>query len=164
MSLAWIQLLRMGASLMLTLLLLCATLYNEAAYAVFDSVWQKAAVVAGTNHYLAMLFHADSVIGQVMYHPHSVPAVVAYSLLYIGLCIGLCFSLLPYTTQRRLALLLYGLACLTSFFLLVGSKLTGALLLVTLSSQLIHFIVSPLPVIVFVPLLRWYLPSATTVH
>ena len=160
-SLTHVRLLRIGLSVILTLLLFGATLYNEQAYHVLDSYWQRTTIALGADQHLLSLPLSGSAISQVMRRPHSIPAVLLYSVLYIGICLALLFTLLPIPRQRRLVLLFYGLTGVVSILLLLGSKVGSSTSLTILNSQLIHFVVSPLPVIMLAPLLRWYASNST---
>ena len=95
-----------------------------------------------------------------MHHPHSVPAVLSFGVLYIGVCVALQFVLLSQASQRRLVGWFYGSVCVAVLGLLLASKLGGSAALAALDRQLVHFLISPLPVIALVPLLQWYMPAA----
>lgn len=88
----------------------------------------------------------------------SLPTMLTYGVLYTGACLLLLRFLLPRGGRRmRWALLLYGTVFVVCGILLLVGKLAGDVPWVyRLARRLIDFIVSPLPVIVLVPLLRWY--------
>ena len=152
---------RVGISVVLWLLLFGATLWNEQAYHLLDMCWQKAVATLGVEQHVPSLLQPGNVVSQVMRRPHSIPAVLLYSVLYVGICLLLLFSLLLAPLQRRLVVLFYGLAGIASVLLLMGSRVGASPSLAILSSELVHFVVSPVPVIMLIPLLRWYAPQAT---
>ncbi|WP_188548696.1 XrtX-associated membrane protein [Hymenobacter qilianensis] len=155
------RIIRIGCCLLLVLLLFSASLFAEQLYAVLGTFCQSLFDALGVAAYLPRLFEQGGVIGQTMNRPHSIPAVILYSLLYVTVCLALLFLLLPYPTQRRYVLLFYGIIAVASLLLLVTNKLVGPNFSITiLTSHLLHFLVSPVPVIILVPLLRWY--SANT--
>jgi hypothetical protein len=86
----------------------------------------------------------------------SLPAMLTYGLLYCGLCLALLGLLLG--TCRRLgpALATYGLGFAGCALLIALGKLGQQQWAYQLARRLIDGIVSPLPVVVLVPLLRWY--------
>lgn len=141
---------RLVGSVLLGLLLLAATLHNEALYALFDGWWHRAAGALGLG-----LGQPRGAVSPLLHQARSIPAVVAYGVLYLGLCLGLLFLLVPAGPSQRLVLLFYGVAGVATGLLVLGSRVGGGPMLAVLASQLLHFIVSPLPVIMLVPLLRW---------
>jgi hypothetical protein len=140
--------------------LFSATLSNEALYAAFGNFWRKLSGIAGTSLQASALLHS-SAIEQITNTHRDAPAILTYGALYVSICFVLLLLLLTSASQRRVAMLFYVSATLVFIVLFTGGKL-GSTVLLQLSSQLIHFIVSPLPVIVLVPLLRWYLPHKNT--
>lgn len=140
-------------SLLVGLLLLGAN--NEELYALFDGWWQRAVGALGLAHSLPGLLQPSSSVSPLLHQARSIPAVLLYSVLYLGLCLGLLFLLVPVGHSQRLVLFFYAGAGLATGLLLLGSQVGGGPTLAVLASQLVHFIVSPGPVIVLVPLLRW---------
>ncbi|WP_394347217.1 XrtX-associated membrane protein [Hymenobacter radiodurans] len=152
---------RLGCCLLLVLILFSASFYAEQLYAVLGTFCQRLFDTLGLTPYLPRFFEQGSVISQTMNRPHSIPAVILYSLLYVTVCLALLFLLLPYPRQRRYVLFFYGITSIISLLLLVTNKLVGPNFSLTIiTSHLLHFLVSPVPVIILVPLLRWY--SANT--
>lgn len=149
---------RIIGSLLLIVLLFAATMYNEKIYAEIGSLWQKLFSPIVSTPSSTLPLQSDSLVGQLTHQPRNIPAIVLYSLLYLCACILLLFLILPHPQQRKLVLISYAFAGFLVVFLLLGSVIGGKLLL-TLNTQLIHFIVSPMPVIVLAPLLRWYFPA-----
>ena len=147
---------RIAGAFVLIAALFSATLNNEALYVVLGHVWQKFFFVAGISPRASPAI-VGRVTEQVTNTARYALAVLTYGALYVGTCLVLLWLLLSSAPQRRIAIIFY--ECATLFFtvLLVAGKL-GSSVLLQLSSQLIHFIVSPVPVVVLVPLLRWYLP------
>jgi hypothetical protein len=143
-------------SLVLGVLLLAATLSNEVVYDVFGRFWQQVFELLGMGYQASALPTASNSAGAVLNKPRNLPAVASYGALYVTACLGLLFLMLPHARQRRLVLGFYAVAG-TAFVLLLGLSRVGNMgVLAILASQLLHFIVSPVPVIMLVPLLRWY--------
>lgn len=145
---------RIGGALLLIGVLFWATLHNELLYRLFGGFWQRTFALLGVSQQVPAIMHSGGALGQVTNQPRDIPAVLSYSVLYVGICLSLLFLLLPRRSQHRLVLLAYGAAGVAFIGLLVIGKL-GSSASLTLSNQLIHFIVSPMPVIVLAPLLQW---------
>ncbi|WP_157530314.1 XrtX-associated membrane protein [Hymenobacter norwichensis] len=146
---------RGAGSVALVALLLVATLSNEAVYSVLGNFWQQIFELLGIKQ-TAAAPAAETSVGTVLNRPRNLPAVLSYGALYVLACLTLLFLLLPHGRQRRLVLGFYAIAG-TAFVVLIGiSRLGNAAVLAVLANQLLHFIVSPVPVIMLVPLLRWY--------
>ena len=150
---------RIVGGLLLIALLFSATLYNEVLYALFGLFWQKLFRWTGISQHVPLLLQSNGIIGQVTHRARDIPAVLSYSVFYVGTCLILLFLLLSSAAQRRMVVLFYGFTCVISLCLFVLGSAFSSGVSMTLNSQLVHFIVSPLPVIVLVPLLRWYLSS-----
>ena len=151
---------RIAAGVLLGGLLFGATIWNSELYAALDAGWQWVFAAVGLSRYAPRLLQQGSGVGQLMHHPHSVPAVLSFGVLYIGVCVALQLILLPQASQRRLVGWFYGSACVMALGLLLAGKRGGSTALAELDRQLVHFLISPLPVIVLVPLLKWYMPAA----
>ncbi|MDF7812916.1 hypothetical protein [Hymenobacter sp. YC55] len=126
-------------------------------WVVFDALtagWQRVFTSIGLADELAAL--QRSVSRQITWR--SLPTMLSYGLLYTGTCLLLLRLLLPRGGRRmRWAALLYLIVFGACGLLLAGAKLAGDVpWAYRLARRLIDFIVSPLPVIVLVPLLRWY--------
>ena len=78
----------------------------------------------------------------------------SYIGLYLGGCLLLLRLLLPQPRQWRTALRVYGGIAFAYFLLLLISKLGSWAWAYYLSQDLLHFLVSPLPVLALVALLR----------
>ncbi|MBW3372989.1 hypothetical protein KYK31_03320 [Hymenobacter norwichensis] len=148
-------LLRGVGAVALFALLLVATLSNEYAYSVLGNFWAHVFELLGIGP-AAALPEAGTSVGAVLNRPRNLPAVLSYGALYVLACLGLLFLMLPHARQRRLVLGFYGIAGTVFLLLLVLSRLSHMAVLAVLANQLLHFIVSLVPVIVLVPLLRWY--------
>jgi hypothetical protein len=155
---------RFMAGLLLAGLLFGTTVYNSELYDLLDAGWQWGCSALGISHYDPNSLQQSNGVGQLMHNAHSVPAVLIFGVLYVGLCLALQRVLLPQASQRRLVSWFYGGACGVVLGLLLASKLGGSASLVSLNKQLVHFVVSPLPVIILVPLLRWYMPISLPAH
>lgn len=145
----------MAGSLGLAALLLGATLYTEELYALLEAGWFRCVTGLGLAAHLPAVLRPNGPLLQFTYRARSVPAVGLYGLLYLGLCLGLLLLLLPTRRSRQLALRLYGGMGLAIGLLLLGSRLGGGPALSGLATHLVQFVMSPLPVMVLVPLLRW---------
>jgi hypothetical protein len=86
-------------------------------------------------------------------HPHSVAVELLYDITYVGLCFGLLCALLPAGRGWRWGLRIYGGFGLASLLLIVVGQFGKLPLLTSLASQLLHGLLSPLPLMVLVPLL-----------
>lgn len=151
---------RLVAAGVLLLLLLSARWYEETIYTWLDAGWQYVCRVLPAA--AALDGAAGSSVRHLMERPHSVPAALLFAAGYVGLCWGLLGALLPPGEGWRWGLRLYGGLGLASILLLLASHATGQPLLATLASRLLHMLLSPLPVMVLVPLLRWPGARATT--
>ncbi|MBC8085351.1 MAG: hypothetical protein H7Z21_19305 [Hymenobacter sp.] len=147
---------RVAAVAGLVALLFWAGVYDETVFAALNAGWHKLLTTLGLTGQLAAVQRGIS--GQVT--KRSLPTMVSYSLLYTSVCLLLLRLLLPRGGHRmRRALGLYAAVFVVCGLLLLGGKLAGDVpWAYRLGRRLIDFIVSPLPVIVLVPLLRWYAP------
>ncbi|WP_375433833.1 XrtX-associated membrane protein [uncultured Hymenobacter sp.] len=138
----------------LVLLLFWFGTYDLAVFGALNAGWQKLFDTLGLTDQLAAIQRGVS--GQVT--RRSLPTMLTYSLLYTSTCLLLLRLLLPRGGHRmRWACLLYAAVFVACGLLLVGGKLAGdAVWAYRLGRRLIDFIVSPIPVIILVPLLRWY--------
>jgi hypothetical protein len=150
---------RLASSLLLVLLLLGATLQNERLYVLFDAWWYR---LIGALGFSGGLRSSHSTVSPLLDHARSLPAVVIYGGLYLSLCLGLLFLLVPAGKPWQLVLRFYIGAGLATGLLVLGSRVGGGPALAVLASQILHFVVSPLPVIMLVPLLRWSASQAGT--
>ncbi|HEX8428444.1 MAG TPA: hypothetical protein VF639_19265 [Hymenobacter sp.] len=128
--------------------------YDWVVFDVLDAGWHKLLSSLNLTEQLAAL--QRGVNGQVT--RRSLPTMLTYGVLYTSVCLLLLRLLLPRGGRRmRRALLLYAAVFGACTLLLIGGKLAGdALWAYRLGRRLIDFVVSPLPVAVLVPLLRWY--------
>ncbi|MBT9394859.1 hypothetical protein KLP40_16965 [Hymenobacter sp. NST-14] len=88
----------------------------------------------------------------------SLPAMLTYGLLYCSLCLGLLKLLLGRGRHLALALGAYGMGFAGCALLIAVGKLGQQEWAYQLARRGIDGIVSPLPVVVLLPLLRWYQP------
>ena len=86
----------------------------------------------------------------------SLPAMLSYGLLYCGLCLVLIQLLRRPPRPLRPVLAAYGLGFAACALLLGVGKLGQHDWAYQLARRLIDGLVSPLPVVVLVPLLRWH--------
>lgn len=132
-------------------LLFYVGVYDEKVFTWLTTASQRLLHLLGLDAWAQRLQQGTS--GQVT--TRSLPAMLLYGLSYTGICFGILTLLLPRPALRT-ALGLYGLVFALSALLLLGGKLAGDLpWAYQLGRRLIDFIVSPLPLIVLVPLLRW---------
>lgn len=85
--------------------------------------------------------------------PHSVVVELLYDITYVGLCFGLLCALLPAGRGWRWGLRIYGGFGLASLLLILAGQFGELPVLTSLASQLLHGLLSPLPLMVLVPLL-----------
>ena len=148
---------RLAVAILFIAALFGATMNNETLYAVFGNFWQKLLSQVGSlsPQQAPAMLGAHTAIDQITNTSRNTPAVLIYSFLYVGICLTSLVLLLPVAAQRKAVFIFYGVSILVFTGLVVAGSL-GSTVLLQLGSQLIHFIVSPLPVVVLVPLLRWY--------
>jgi hypothetical protein len=135
-------------------LLLSATGYREELYCWLGASWAGLVTRLGLAPGLPALLRPGGPLVQLAHRARSLPAVGLYGGLYLGLCLGLLFVLLPTRPARRTVLRLYGGAGAALGLLLLGSRLGGDPALAGLAGQLGQLLLSPLPVMGLVPLLR----------
>lgn len=151
------RIIRLAIAILFIAALFGATMNNETLYVVFGNFWQKflSQIGSPSPQQASATLGSHTAIDQITNTPRNTPAVLIYGFLYVGICLTILMLLLPVTAQRKAVFTFYGVSILVFVGLVVAGYLGGTVLL-QLSSQLIHFIVSPLPVVVLVPLLRWY--------
>lgn len=144
---------RLALAAGLLALLLAARWYEDAVYAGLE------ALLAGLGRLLpaaaALPGSAAGGVRGLMERPHSVPAALLYAGGYVALSWALLATLLPPGQGWRWGLRLYGGLGLASALLLALGHGLGLPILSTLASRLLHLLLSPLPIMVLVPLLRW---------
>ena len=144
---------RLAVSFLLLVLLLSSRLYEETLYTWLDAAWHW------VNRLLPATTYLDKVAGgsvrSLMEQHHSVVAALLFAAGYIALSFGLLVALLPVGEGWRWGLRLYGGVGLASLVLLLAGHAAGLPILTSLASRLLHGLLSPLPVMVLVPLLRW---------
>lgn len=145
---------------LLVVALFWAGMHNDLVFAVLTQAWQKIFLLLGLT---AQVAGPPSGVSALV-TKRSLPAVFTYSLLYTAACLGVLYAALYDGARMRLVLQLYAAVFAACALLLLGGKLLGdASWAYQLGRRLIDFIVSPLPVIILVPLLRWYAtPGGTT--
>ncbi|GAB3638695.1 hypothetical protein GCM10027422_42850 [Hymenobacter arcticus] len=131
-------------------LLFIVGMESDAVFAALTRGWQALAELVGVSDTLARWQQGTSHLVTT----RSLPAMGTYSLLYVGGCLLLLHVLLRNAQRTRWAAQLYlGLLALY-VLLMVGGRLGGnAEWALKLSRRIIDFIVSPLPVMMLVPLL-----------
>lgn len=140
---------------LIALLFLCG-IFDETIFATLGPVWQKVATSLGFSEQMARL--QQGISGEVV--KRSLPVVATYALLYLSLSLLLLRLLLP-AYRMPLVLKLYGGVIAAYIILLLVGRLTGNVPWVyQLGRRLIDFLISPLPIIILVCLLRWYKPKA----
>ncbi|GAA4013969.1 hypothetical protein GCM10022408_28890 [Hymenobacter fastidiosus] len=154
----WIgsNLLRWVIAALLVLGIFGAGMYADVVRSASDQFWQQLLTLVGLTDRAAAL--QQGISGLVT--KRSLVSVVTYSLLYTSGCLLLLAVVLNTTQQVWRVLQLYGAVFTTCAALFLLGKLAGdAPWAYQLARRLIDFIVSPLPVIILVPLLRWYQPA-----
>lgn len=143
-------------ALLLAGLLFWAGTFDTTVFAFLTRFWANALSLLGLADTARWV--QSGISGQVT--TRSLPAMLSYGLLYTSTCLLLLRLLLPQPGALRLALLLYATVFAASTALVLGGKLGGDIVWAyQLGRRLIDFIVSPLPVIVLLPLLYWYYPA-----
>lgn len=142
---------RVALVLVLLGLLFCLGTYDEAVFAWLTAACQRVLHALGLDALAQRVQQGTS--GQVT--TRSLPAMLLYGLGYTAVCLAILALLLPLPAWRP-ALALYALVFGLSALLVLGGKLAGDVAWAyQLGRRLIEFIVSPLPLIVLLPLLRW---------
>lgn len=137
-------------------LLLLAGVYDEVVFAGLGRGWQE--LLSGLHLSQAATALQAGVHGQVTRRP-LLPGL-SYAGLYVGVCLLLLRLLLPQPAAWRLALRCYGGVGLAYLALLLVGKAGGNLLWAyRLSRHLLDFLVSPVPVLALVVLLRGARPA-----
>lgn len=145
-----------AAIVALGLLLLLAGVYDELAFAVLDRGWLA---LLSALHLAGPAAALQAGIHQQVTHRALLPGL-SYAALYVGSCLLLLRLLLPRLAAWRLALRLYGGVGLAYLLLLLVGKVGGDLSWAyRLSRHLLDFLVSPLPVLALVVLLRGSRPA-----
>lgn len=141
---------RLGLAVALALVLFTVGMESDAIFAALTRGWQAVFSSVGLGNTLARLQQGTS----HLVTKRSLPAMGTYSLLYVGGCLLLLHVLLRDARRTRWAAQLYlGLLALY-VLLLVGGRLGGnAEWAFKLSRRIIDFVVSPLPVMLLLPLL-----------
>lgn len=144
------RLLRYVAGAALIGLLFGLGMHAEPVFAWLTQMWQ--AVLP--DRMLALLHQGTS----PELTRRSLPAMLTYGLLYCGLCLVLLKLLLGRGRQLGLAVVLYGIGFAGCALLIAVGKLGQQEWAYQLARRGIDGIVSPLPVVVLMSLLRWYQP------
>jgi hypothetical protein len=149
-------LLRGGLIVVLVLALFGLGIFSAEVLVAIDQFWQHGLNLLGLAQPAAAL--QQGISGLVT--KRSLVSVGTYSLLYTCGCLLLLTLALNDKRRLRLALQLYAAVFAACFGLVVIGKLAGdAAWAYKLARRLIDFIVSPLPVIMLVPLLYWHQPG-----
>ncbi|MBC6697185.1 XrtX-associated membrane protein [Hymenobacter puniceus] len=157
---AALRLLRLAAIAILIVLLFLCGIFDETLFATLGPVWQKVATSLGFSEQMARL--QQGISGEVV--KRSLPVVATYALFYLSLSLLLLRLLLP-AYRMSLVLKLYGGVIAAYVVLLLVGRLTGNVpWIYQLGRRFIDFLVSPLPIIILVCLLRWYGPGAPSKH
>lgn len=138
----------------LVALLVLIRLFEDELCAWLEVVWQCLSGVVPAPTWLAAAgAAAQRSLQHLTARPHSVVVELLYDVTYVGLCFGLLCALLPAGRGWRWGLRIYGGFGLASLLLILAGQVGGLPLLTNLASQLLHGLLSPLPVMVLVPLL-----------
>ncbi|HET9502959.1 MAG TPA: hypothetical protein VFO93_05430 [Hymenobacter sp.] len=138
----------------LVALLVLIRLFEDELCAGLEAGWQRLSGLLPAPAWLsAANAAAQRSLQRLTAHPHSVAVELLYDVTYVGLCIGLLCALLPAGRGWRWSLRIYGGFGLASLLLILLGQVAGLPLLTNLASQLLHGLLSPLPLMVLVPLL-----------
>lgn len=139
---------------LLLALLISIRLFEDELCAALEAAWRHLSGALPAPAWLAAAnAAAQRSLQRLTAHPHSVAVELLYDITYVGLCFGLLCALLPAGRGWRWGLRIYGGFGLASLLLIVAGQLGGLPLLTSLASQLLHGLLSPLPLMVLVPLL-----------
>jgi hypothetical protein len=124
---------------------------NEALFAWLTRSWQALFAALGLGGWLQVAQHSTS--GEVA--RRSLPAVLSYAGLYLGLSLLLLRVVAPGAAQWWLAVRLYAAAALLYAVLLLAARLGGgSVALYRAARHIIDFLASPLPVMLLAVLLN----------
>ena len=141
---------RLAVAVGLVALIFGVGMASDAVFAALTRGWQSVFEAVGLGRFLVRLQQDTST--QVT--TRSLPAMVTYSLLYVAGCLLLVHVLLRSARRTwwagQLYLGLLGLCALLLVVAKVGGNITWAY---KLGRRIIDFVVSPLPVMLLVPLL-----------
>jgi hypothetical protein len=124
-------------------------IYSEAFLNAVDQGWQHLLTLLGRPHPVA-----EATVSALV-TKRSLVSVGTYSLLYTGLSLLLLALALSSWPRFRLALQLYAGIFVVCAVLVGLGRVADVTWAYQLARRLIDFIVSPLPVIILIPLLRW---------
>lgn len=145
--------LTLGRGLMAALLglaLFIVGIETDAIFAALTHAWQAGLELVGLGHMIAHWQQGTSNLVTT----RSLPAVATYSLGYVGLCLLLLQVLLRDSRRTRWAAQVYlGLLALYLLLLLLGRLGGNIAWAYKLGRRLIDFVISPLPVMILLPVL-----------
>jgi len=139
---------------LLLALLIGIRLFEDELCAALEVGWRHLSGALPASSWLAAAgAAAQRSLQRLSAHPHSVAVELLYDITYVGLCFGLLCALLPAGRGWRWGLRIYGGFGLASLLLILAGQFGGLPVLTSLASQLIHGLLSPLPLMVLIPLL-----------
>jgi len=158
-----LSLVRRAVCGVLLALLIGIRLFEDELCAWLEIVWHRLSTTLPAPSWLdAASAAAQRSLQRLSARPHSVAVELVYDITYVGLCIGLLCALLPAGHGWRWCLRIYGGFGLVSLLLVLAGQLGKLPLLTSLASQLLHGLLSPLPLMVLVPLLWLQVPRLAT--
>lgn len=141
---------RWGLATALALLLFWVGIESDAVFAALTRGWQMVFETIGLGSLLDRLQQGTS--SQVT--KRSLPAMLTYGVLYLAVCLLLLRLVLHDVQAWRLAGQIYaGAVVLCATLLLLGKLGGNVAVLYHAARRLIDFLVSPVPVLVLIPLL-----------
>lgn len=142
--------LRWGLAAGLALVLFWVGANPDTVFAMLTKAWQSLFEALGLGTLLERLQHSTSHAVTT----RSLPAMLTYGVLYLATCLLLLRLVLPDAQAWRLAVQLYaGAMALCAALLLLGKLGGDVALFYQAGRRIIDFLVSPVPVLVLVPLL-----------
>lgn len=149
--LPWPWLLRLTLAAALAALLFWVGTYDAIVFEWLTSGWQRILQTFGLHGLAQRIQQGTS--GQIT--TRSLPAMLTYGLFYTSVCLLILALLIPRRALRTAGLLYVGVFVISALLLLGGKAAGDVQWAYQLGRRLIDFIVSPLPVVALVPLLRW---------
>ncbi|RAK68343.1 hypothetical protein DLM85_09990 [Hymenobacter edaphi] len=143
---------RLPLTALLAALLFWAGTYDVTVFAWLTAGWQRLLAAVGLSGLAQRI--QQGISGDVT--TRSLPAMLTYGLAYTGVCLLILALLIPRRALRTAGGLYLGVFALSALLLLGGKAAGDVRWAYQLGRRLIDFIVSPLPVIALVPLLRWH--------
>ncbi|RZL09465.1 MAG: hypothetical protein EOO62_14030 [Hymenobacter sp.] len=125
---------------------------REAMYAWFETHWPACRYLLVELPFLGGLLALVRRLLHLLHRQHEAGIGILYAASYVGVCWAILGVLVPGRAGWHWGLWLYGGLGLVNLLLLLVSQLTQWPVLAQFTNPLVDFLLSPLPVIVLIPL------------